>query len=62
MQTETRDAFFAALDYLVSAFSWGYDNFGDLLSIFSFTCATLLLTMTLLRRKLETNERAQRCR
>jgi hypothetical protein len=53
MPNNIANACYAAVGYGVAALSYGYDEFGDILSIFSFTCATLLLVPIFLGKRLE---------
>ena len=63
MKNEMVNVCYAAVGYAAAALCYGYDEFGDLLAFFSFTCATLLLMLTFISsRILNTYERIQRHR
>ena len=46
MKNEIINLCYAAVGYAAAALCYGYDEFGDMLAFFSFTCATLLLVLT----------------
>jgi hypothetical protein len=48
MKNEIANLYYAAVAYAAAALCYGYDAFGDLLAFFSFTCATLLLVLTII--------------
>ena len=53
MTNNIANACYAAVGYAVAALSYGYDEFGDILALFSFACATLLLVPIFVGKQLQ---------
>ena len=61
MKHEMANLYYAGVGYAAAALCYGYDAFGDMLAFFSFTCATLLLVLTIINGRISNSyQRTQR--